>query len=297
MDFEKYQHIERLGSSEVRDVLFGKCYVFYKIDGTNASVWLGIDGLVKSGSRNRELTIESDNAGFCAWATQCENLYAFLKKYPTARLFGEWLVPHSLKTYNQNAWRKFYVFDVMVDGFYLNYDEYSLILESFGIDYIPPIAICTNPSVETIYKLLEKTGQFLIDDGKGNGEGLVIKNYDFTNKHGRKIWAKVITSEFKERHTKTMGAPIIESKELVEIKIVEQYCTRHFIEKEFLKLCDDDGSFDLKKIPMMLNVIYDELIKEESYNFVKKFKNPIINYKTLYGFTVRKIKQVMKDLF
>jgi len=34
MEFRKYQHIERFGTDEVDGIEFGKCYIFYKIDGT-----------------------------------------------------------------------------------------------------------------------------------------------------------------------------------------------------------------------------------------------------------------------
>ena len=51
--FVKYQHVERFGNLEVQNIELGQCYIFPKIDGTNASVWLE-DGDVKAGSRTRE---------------------------------------------------------------------------------------------------------------------------------------------------------------------------------------------------------------------------------------------------
>lgn len=38
--FHKYQHIERLETTEVSRILDGECYIFPKIDGTNGQVWL-----------------------------------------------------------------------------------------------------------------------------------------------------------------------------------------------------------------------------------------------------------------
>lgn len=301
MEFRKYQHVERLGTSEVQDILFGECHIFYKIDGTNASVWLD-DMEIKAGSRKRTLTLESDNAGFYNWAWDNQKLMDYLTDNPTHRLYGEWLVPHSLKTYREDAWRKFYVFDVCIDiddetVEYIPYDIYKSKLEEYGIDYIPPIATIQNPTVESIYNLLEKTNQFLIEDGKGKGEGVVIKNYEFYNQYKRQKWAKVVTSEFKEKHTKTMGAPNIIVKEAIEIKIVDNYCTKAFIVKEYNKMVNDNGGWETKLIPRLLNVIYYELIQEESWNFIKKFKNPTINYKTLQGFVTRKIKETLPEVF
>lgn len=64
MKFKKYQHLERYGNQSVSDIEQGEVYVFPKIDGTNASVWLNDEGNIAAGSRNRELSHEKDNAGF-----------------------------------------------------------------------------------------------------------------------------------------------------------------------------------------------------------------------------------------
>lgn len=63
MEFKKYQHLERFGNDEVEGIELGKLYIFPKLDGTNAQVWLDDEGNIKAGSRNRELTLEKDNAG------------------------------------------------------------------------------------------------------------------------------------------------------------------------------------------------------------------------------------------
>jgi len=68
MKFQKYIHLEKFKTTEVENIEIGKCYIFPKIDGTNASVWIDND-CIQTGSRNRCLSIEKDNAGFCAWAT------------------------------------------------------------------------------------------------------------------------------------------------------------------------------------------------------------------------------------
>ena len=49
---------------------------------------------------------------FCKFARSNPNIEAFLIEYPYLRLYGESLVPHSIKDYREDAWRKFYVFDV-----------------------------------------------------------------------------------------------------------------------------------------------------------------------------------------
>lgn len=302
MEFRKYQHIERFGTDEVDGIEFGKCYIFYKIDGTNASVWLDEERKLKAGSRNRELTLENDNAGFYNAIINNERIINYLNKHPNHRLFGEWLVPHTLKTYRQDAWKKFYIFDVCLDkeedGLeYIPYDIYKPLLEEFNLDYVPPLAIITNPTYELLIKCLEKTGQFLVEDGKGIGEGIVIKNYDFYNKYKRQTWAKIVVNEFKEKHHKEMGCPEIKTEKMIEEKIVDDFCTESFIEKEYAKIVIEQNGWQSKYIPMLLGRVFSELIKEESWNIVKKYKNPKIDYKTLNTLVIRKIKETKKEVF
>lgn len=301
MEFKKYQHLERFGTSEVEDIQYGKCYIFYKIDGTNASVWADDEGEIQAGSRKRHLTLDKDNAGFYAHVIQNEKIKAYLKAHPNHRLYGEWLVPHSLKTYRDDAWRRFYIFDVCLDKDetveYLTYETYQPLLEEFGLDYIPPLAIINNPTPDSLYHCLEKTGQFLVQDGKGNGEGIVIKNYDFYNKYGRQTWAKIVSSEFKEKHHKAMGAPEVNIRLQVEQRIIDDFCTDAFIEKEYSKLVLEQDGWSSKYIQMLFGKVFYELVTEEIWNIVKKYKNPKIDFKVLKSMVIQKVKLTKADLF
>ena len=239
MDFLKYQHIERLGTNETRGVDYGSCYIFPKIDGTNSSLWWN-EGL-RAGSRNRELGLgEEDNGGFYKWALGQPYICSFFVDNPHLRLFGEWLIPHSLKTYRQSAWDNFYVFDVMIGGKYLHYEEYKPILDKYGIDYITPLCKIENPSLEKLNELLEKNF-YLIEDNKGSGEGIVIKNYSYKNPFDRVVWAKIVKNEFKELHSRTMGVGEVKEKALVEQEIVNKYVNSVLVEKEFAKIDSESG--------------------------------------------------------
>ena len=211
-------------------------------------------------------------------------------------------MPHSIKTYREDAWRKFYIFDVALhkdDGTeeLLPYEVYKGMLEKYGLDYIPPLAIMKNANYDSLVKLLEKTGQFLVEDGKGDGEGIVIKNYSYINKYGRQTWAKIVSNEFKEIHAKEFGASIVAATELIEEKIINKFCTESFIEKEYAKIVNENEGWRSQYIPMLLGRVYSEFIKEESWNFIKEFKNPKVNYKTLNSLVIKKVKEVKKELF
>jgi len=291
--FFRYQHVEKFGTDETENIEIGECYVFPKIDGTNSSLWID-DYCLKAGSRNRELTFDNDNGGFYAAMLNDARIIAFFAEYQHLRLFGEWLIPHSLKTYADTAWRQFYVFDVMDGENYLHYNEYKLMLEKHGIEYIPPVAIVVDGSDEQFYKALE-FNHYLIKDNEGIGEGVVIKRYGYKNKYGRTTWAKIVTAEFKEKHIKAMGAPVIAGELTTERRFIEDFCTNALIEKEYAKVSIDGWSS--KKIPQLLGVVYNALVTECTWEAIKKYKWPTIDFGKLNKLCIEKIKAALPQLF
>lgn len=293
--FHKYQHIERLGTTEVNGILEGECYIFPKIDGTNGQVWLE-DGQIKVGSRNREITSESDNAGCAKYIIENHIFDEVLRRYPDWHIFFEWLVPHTIKYYEDSAWRRPYVFDVAVynaetDCYrYLSYNHYSNILKQYdNIEVIPTLGILINPSAKDIEYLLD-SNTYLCKDNKP-GEGVVIKNYSFVNRFGRTTWAKVVRTEFKEKQHPTSKPK--QTVEEVEKDIIEQYITKSLVEKEQAKIINECGDWSSKYIPRLLGTIWHTFIDEETFHFTKQFKNPTIDFKVLNRLCNEKIKEII----
>lgn len=77
-DFIEFPKIARLS----REII-----VTEKIDGTNAQIWIGEDGTIRAGSRNRWLTVEADNFGFARWV---QDNAEQLRELGPGRHFGEW---------------------------------------------------------------------------------------------------------------------------------------------------------------------------------------------------------------
>jgi len=296
-EFKKYQHVEKHDTIETRGIEIGMCYVFPKIDGTNGSIWMS-NGEICAGSRNRELEIESDNAGFYQWVLKQENIIKLFNDNPDYILYGEWLVPHTIKTYRDESWRKFYIFDIMYNDEYLDYETYIKLLEKYNLEYIPAICKVKNPTTEKLIELLDKN-IYLIKDGMGTGEGIVIKNYDYKNCFGRVTWSKIVKNEFKENHSKNgmFGIAEIKCKSGIEEKIVEKFITNTLIEKEYSKIILESGGWSPKFIPKLLGVVFYCLVKEESWSILKEFNNPIIDFKKLNATTTKKIKELKPDLF
>ena len=78
MEFQEFGKIARLSR---------ECTITEKIDGTNASIFIGENGEFLIGSRSRWITPEEDNYGFAKWAlTNKEELL----KLGVGHHFGEW---------------------------------------------------------------------------------------------------------------------------------------------------------------------------------------------------------------
>ena len=64
-----------------------ECVITEKIDGTNASIYIGENGEFLTASRNRWITQEDDNYGFSKWAHENKEE---LMKLGEGHHFGEW---------------------------------------------------------------------------------------------------------------------------------------------------------------------------------------------------------------
>ncbi len=205
-----------------------------------------------------------------------------LKKNPNFIIYGEWLVPVTIKRYGKDAWRKFYVFDVFnnEDGTYLPFNTYKEMLDEYGLLYIPEIAVLSDPSEEDIKEYLNKTGEFLITEGLG--EGIVIKNYDYKNKYGRRTWAKILTEDFKKNKKEYRQKNHIAKVEgNTEMLIINAFLTSEHVLKEKHKIEEKYGGWSTKNIYELLNRVYDEFLKDNFELMLKKYKDPTINFKLL----------------
>lgn len=306
LEYKKYQHIEKLGSGEVEGILNGTCYLFYKIDGTNACVWYSeLDATLHFGSRNRQLSLDNDNSNFMSMMTKeprlkpvYSDLLNFLCKNKNLIVYGEWLVPVNIKRYRDDAWKQFYVFDVYdsLTDTYWNYEDYKKVFDEEypNIKYIPLICKLENPTEEDIKSHLEETGNFLISTGVG--EGIVIKNYNYINKYGRRTWAKVLTEDFlsnkkENRQSKKVAQ---EAGESVERDIIKLMTVDHVL-KEKAKVMENRQSdtWESKFIPELLNRAFTEFFRDNWEIILKKFHNPTINFQVLKKYSDEFVKSII----
>lgn len=309
MEFSKYQHIMKLGTAEVDGILDGTVYLFYKIDGTNSQVFLKDDGSLGYGSRNREITPEDDNAGFAAAMEGDkdlkEELLSILREHPTWTIYGEWLVPHTLKTYAGDSWKKFYVFDVLDQptGKYLTYEEYSAVFAGNRCDrlrVIPLMEKLENPTSKDIEGRLRKTGAFLC--AAGLGEGIVIKNYSFVNSFGRTTWAKMLTEDFLSTKKKTReGNRSIKdgtAEHATERMIVSRFLTYEHIAKEYSKVCERYGEavMDPRHTFELLNRVFMEFWSDNWEIILSKMHFPTIDFRALKSECDKTVKDAIATI-
>lgn len=318
-DFRRYDHVERLGHSDVEGLEIGTVHIFPKLDGTNGSVWYDPAGArLRCASRNRELSLDSDNAGFADWVHggASPGLVSVLRERPSWILYGEWMVPHTLKTYRAETWRRFWVFDVwdLAIARYVLFDEYAPALRAGGLDWVEPLSIAENPTREQLQSQVA-TNTYLIQDGAGVGEGIVLKNYGWRNKYDRQPWAKIVRNEFKENNRRAFGTLKLGEAFQVEVAIAEEHCSPTLVGKTRAKIVAalaGDAGVDLmvpnaqrtieenyrgKLIPRLLETVYHEVVAECLWQAVKDHHDPTVNFKTLRGHCFRLTKQYATDLF
>jgi len=92
-EFEPFPKIPRLRRTVI---------ITEKIDGTNAQVFVGEDGVVRAGSRTRWITPEDDNFGFARWVAEHAD---GLRELGPGRHFGEWWGAGIQRRYGQTEKR------------------------------------------------------------------------------------------------------------------------------------------------------------------------------------------------
>lgn len=295
-------HIERFGkSNKIEGIEKGKCFIFPKIDGSNAQAWLE-EGVVQAGQRNGACNEKFNGKGLWKSITQDKNIEIFLNDNPNMRLYGEFLTPHTLKEYNAEAWGKFYVFDVEIEYNktyrLLSYPEYSNLLDKYNILYIKPLTVIDYPTTTDFARLLEGN-KYLLDTTETIGEGIIIKNYDYICRQTKEqLFAKIVRAEFIAEHhnleyDEKTGTYI---EKTVEEKISEEYFTDSFIEKEIDKAIDilfngEMTKANRKRIPELFDFVFYAFVEEDMSNVIKKYNKPNLAFMHLYNLCRERIKE------
>lgn len=84
---------------------------------------------------------------------------------------------------------------------------------------------------------------------------------------------------------------------MVEEEIAQEYVTRALCEKVRAKIETEKGDWSSKYIGELLGTVFYDVVREESWTFIKKHKFPTINFKTLRTFVNAEVKQKLPEVF
>lgn len=292
--FRGYTHVERLGKSVVENILEGVVSVQPKLDGTNGCVWS--DGeTVFVGSRTRYLDpTEVDNAGFRKYITTSDDvevaaLREFVKAHPDYTVYGEWLggidntkFTGSIKQYIEGGFWVFDIYDHAADD-YLTYSERSAAIGDIYHRCVPEF--CHGKfTVDDLTDVIENNHFNL--PANVVGEGIVIKGEpSYRDVYGHIQIAKIVRDEFHAR--KSAPKKVYGAGEL-EAEFVDTYMTSAFIDKELNKIrlalgMEDIDTKNGKFIGYAMSAIPNTCIEENIVEFIKKRKNPVLDFSAING--------------
>ena len=283
--FKKYKKIHRLGHEENQGILDGLCVIQEKIDGANTSIWIE-DGKIQCGSRTRIL--EGGFNGFVDYANSHSGINALLEDNPGIRLYGEWLVRHTI-SYKETSYKEFYLFDIMDGEEFYPQKWVQEVGAKYGIKTATIFAEIENPKLEDLEPFV---GKSVLGE---HGEGIVIKNDSFINKFGEKVYAKMVTQNFKESNAIVFGGNNKYSDTYWEMYIVNKYMTLPRVQKVMNKLQPIiDERLDMKHTARVAGSAYHDMITEEIWEIQKKV--PSVDFKALNKLCVKKAVKIYQDI-
>jgi hypothetical protein len=277
-----------LGKDEVEGILDYPVTVQEKIDGANASVWIE-DGEIKVGSRNHEVP---EFEGLKQYVLSHDGIMALLDECPQYRLFGEWLIKHTLQ-YDQDSYKHFYLFDVY-DHEWEQYISQSSV-DALGDYYdirMPKMYIHNTKCTEE--DIMKHVGKSSIGD---KGEGVVIKAEGFVNRFGDyPAYAKIVTPEFMEKNALTFGNGSKDAQNCIEMKLCADFITPARVKKIVQKIeSQEDRPLALSDCPRIGDTVYHDFIEEEAWSSMAK-KNKRVCFRTLGHLCKKRAIMIFKGM-
>lgn len=230
-EMKKFTKVVRLGHRETIGYLSEGDYiaVYEKLDGANGSIKRG-ESSPLAFSRNNPLDITNTLRGFYNYAQLFDN-----EKLTQGYIyFGEWLVPHKVDYVEHFG--NFYLFDIWDEsaGKYLSHVEVVSEAARIGFTLAPLIYAGPYRSYEHLQSLVGRSYFAKQPDG---GEGIVVKNYAWNDKHGTQMLVKVVSEGFRE--VVKQKAPRDPNAFSVEQQFVRETVTEARVEKHLHKLIDE----------------------------------------------------------
>jgi len=208
--FPKIQAVHKPESVGYKE---GNIIVEEKVDGSQVRYEIDDQGNISVGSHNVDNVHIGDSSGFSKAIDTANKVFKNMKADPGEKIviFAEYLskpkqntIPYA-RTPNWNI----VIFDVMVNGYYLDREAKEVFVYQLGMIEVVPLLWKGKGEdfTDEIREKLLKTPSFLgHQKGYDKIEGIVIKNYGklfdprFRNLEGKHMVVKIVNESFQEKH-------------------------------------------------------------------------------------------------
>jgi len=304
----RYQHVERLGNSEVQGILQGRVLIQEKLDGANLTIaWdqETNDFIICSRQNPVYHSGECHNKSFNRVVEYIKNepqFKALFEEHPYVMLRCEYLTKHKVPIKEEfNGKAVIYDVEQVFCGqdedineapryAYVPYDNYAPMREKYSNLLWLTAAVAENPTIEELQDWSKGDSEFF-----EYREGIVIKNYSFTNKYGRTKWGKVISPVFDAKKA-LKARPKLEPGEL-EQAFVDKFVTPGYVEKEIHKIRDEKGEVSTKDMGQIIGKVPYELFQDEMWRFLGKSNAGVFNFRVWRAATIEKVREYALSYF
>lgn len=315
----RYQHVERIGNDEVQGLLQGTLWIQEKLDGANLSVsWdqEANDFIICSRQNVVYHHGECHNNSFSRAVEHVKsdpNFVLLFEQNPNVILRCEYLTKHKVPILPEFE-GKVVIFDVetfkLSDAFlmataddnefiddvikydysYLHYNDYENLRTQFNTLLWLSAVSADKVTVEQLQEWSQGNSQYC-----EYREGIVIKNYEFTNKWGFTKWGKVISPVFDQKKALKTKAKL-EVGELEQL-FVNKFVTPGYVEKEIHKIRDAKGEVSTKDMGQIIGRVPYELFQDEMWRFLGKANAGEFNFRVWRAATIEKVREYALSYF
>lgn len=96
----------------------------------------------------------------------------------------------------------------------------------------------------------------------------------------------------KYQHLERFGTKEVEGR-MLEAEIVDKFLTDDMIHKVKANITNGCGGWVSQYIPRLMETVYYDLIREETWNFLKLHKYPVVDFRKLRKCSEAKVREVL----
>ena len=271
---EKYPRIQAVHKPESKGFLDGWVIVEEKVDGSQGRINIDDQGVITFGSRNIE---NSMDAGFGKLSETSQEVFKGMKadKDEIIQVYGEFLSKpkQNAIAYARVPHHNFVVFDIIINGKYLDREEKERFCFNLGLEVVPVLwrGSGSNFTDEIRAELLKLPSFLGHQAGFDRVEGIVVKNYSklyderFRDLSGKHMCIKIVNESFQEKNKVENPG----QGDKIE-NLVNSLCNENRWKKSIIH-CKDDGKlqFHMRDMAILAPMIVND-IKEEEEESIKQ---------------------------